>query len=732
MATERRVGKNPPEHFRREESPLRYDTGVYIGKIKNNIDPTRSGRLQVYIPDLSSNNENDPVNWRTVAYASPFIGMTTQPDNNKQNAFKKVKHTYGLWAVPPDIGNLVLCVFVMGDPNRGFWFACIPGQLGHHMLPGIAGSYNVDPAQIDDPVVKENYKNEPTVVAEFNENDPDANWTNFANLKKPIHEEQYKVYLEQGLQEDYVRGIVSSSSQRESPSFVFGMSTPGRPTLESLSNAATIEKAVAGEYNEQDYAVASRKGGHSFVMDDGNFQDKDRLVRLRTSSGHQIMMNDSEKILYIANSDGSVWIEMTAPGHLNIYAGNSVNIRAQGELNFHADKNINLNAGADIKISAGKSLQIQSQSMTLNAVSDLTMFGSAKTNLGSGGSLNLNSSGDTNVLGSAGVNITGSRVKLNDGYSGASIFSKPAPLKFNKLSDVGKQGRKWVNVDGALSTIVTVAPTHEPWILHSPTALSGATAANVSQVRAGGPDSGYIGSENGVTSGDPPSKDVPVVDCKSQGTPTDPGPVAAQRVGVKNPVNRSYLNRSDNPTVSEGIGPLSADQVRAYNTQIAWNESSWNYNADNRRGFLGKYQIGAAGLADLKYIKLDAYRLYGDRAVYYPTSWTGKDGINSKEDFLSNNGLQEKIMHEYTKLNYRYLTSNGAIKSGDDICTVAGMLGVAHLIGQGAAKNWRRSAAGQDGNGTTGTTYFNMGRYAVDVLAAPPTQVAQTNTAKTS
>ena len=77
-------------------------------------------------------------------------------------------------------------------------------------------------------------------------------------------------------------------------------------------------------------------------------------------------------------------------------------------------------------------------------------------------------------------------------------------------------------------------------------------------------------------------------------------------------------------------------------------------------------------------------------------------------------------MVKYLKLNYSNLRRIDAIKSEDNICTVAGMLSAAHLIGAGGAKKWRYSGSGSDANGTTATSYFNMGRYAVDVLAAAP------------
>lgn len=721
---DKRLGKKPAENYAREESAVRLDVGPYIGKIKNNLDPTRSGRLQVYIPDLSSGDEDNSDNWRTVAYASPFFGSTTQPDTNKQNAHKKVKHTYGMWSVPPDIGNLVLCIFVSGDPNRGFWFACIPNTLGHYMVPGLAGSTSVETGTIEDPKVSANYSGKPTVVSEFNENSDSVDWANFIQLKKPVHEDQYKIYLNQGLDEDYVRGIISSSSQRESPSYVFGISTPGRPHKDTADDPTFASRVKSGDIKETDYSVASRKGGHTFVMDDGNFQGKDRLIRLRSGGGHQILMNDAEDIMYIGNNTGSVWIELTGPGHLNIYSGNSVNIRAEQDINLHADRNINLNAGNSIQLNAGKNLQGQAQTVNLDASESTTVFGGGTLNLGSQGSLNATAGGTTNVVGNSGVNVSGATVKLNDGVSGTASFSRPSPLKSNSLSDTGKHGDKWASVDGALNTIVPIAPTHEPWSLHSGTTLSGITGAVVGTTgAAAGMAGGATGTGNGVTSGPAPTKDLPVVECKG-GKPADqldPGPKDAASQGVKKPVDRSYMLRADSPTVTEGIGPLSPIMVKALMTQIGWTESGCKYDVVNTIGYCGKYQFGAAALVETGHIKRDAYSLYGgNKAITIPSSWTGKDGINSKEDFLSNGPVQEKLMQFLLRTNYNNLVRNGGIKEGDDICTIAGMMAVAQLLGATGAKKWRMTGGGADAYGTTGAMYFNRGRYAVDVLATPP------------
>jgi len=731
---DKRIGKKPPDHFLREASSARLDSGPFIGKVKNNLDPTRSGRMDVWIADLGAGDEANPENWRTVSYASPFFGSTYQPDTTKTNSYSKVRHTYGFWAVPPDIGVFVLCTFVAGDPERGFWFACVPNTLGNHMVPGIAGSSNKDTSTLEDSSLLASI-DKTTIVAEFNENsEPD--WTNFPNIKKPVHEHQLKVLRAQGLEKDFIRGIISSSSQREMPSAVFGISTPGRPINDPTPDPDFQKKLVSGDLNPVDYAVAARRGGHQFVMDDGDLNDKDRLIRLRTAGGHQLLMNDSEKVIYIGNSNGSVWVELTGEGHLNIYSADSINVRAGVDLNFHADNNINFHAGQNINVSAGKTFVAQSPDINLNAVQGLTMYG-GQVNIGSDGGLNLNTNGVTSINGSAGTRITGAKVTLNEG--GTVGVARPTALKINKLSDTGKQGLVWKSVDGALETIVPIAPTHEPWKLHQniapvtqavvpaatavarPTVVVEPVATPVATPAATPAAAAPVDAKPAKVS--PLEKPIPIVECEGKGViaVADQGPKAAVGKPVTKPLNRKYLTRPDAPNPPAGIGPLPKSHTRAVFAQLAWSESTWNYTTVNELNYLGKYQMGAIALTTLGYIKNDAYKQYGNKAMNYTTSWTTKAntaGIASKEDFLNNPAFQEKVMMENTSFNYKSLVQKRAIKEGDDLCTVAGMICASHLIGAGAASTWRKTGEGSDANGTTGTDYFNMGRYAVDVLAA--------------
>lgn len=329
----------------------------YIGIVKNNLDPTRCGRLQVFVPELGG-NPDDPSNWRTVSYASPFMGYTSTELNasdvpDTKNGFSHVTHTYGMWMVPPDIGVEVIVIFIAGDPMRGYWLACVNSNLSRHMLPGMAGSINVDTTESNTSVTNSYTNGDQVPVVEFNENIP-ANQTdpNFYNIPKPIHEAQYAILKQQGLEKDNIRGTISSSSQRETPSHVFGISTPGRPLNDPADDPNYITNLNADAISEEYYRVKTRKGGHSFVMDDGAVLGTDQLVRLRTAAGHQILMHDTEQTVYVSHATGNSWIELSADGSINIYTKQGFNLRSQGNVNIHSDQDINMYARGNINMKA--------------------------------------------------------------------------------------------------------------------------------------------------------------------------------------------------------------------------------------------------------------------------------------------------------------------------------------------------------------------------------------------
>lgn len=470
MAIDSRIGNKVIKSQRREDAPgTRVDPYPYIGIVKNNLDPTRCGRLQVWIPDLGG-NENDPKNWRTVSYSSPYMGTTditkgAAKTPNKENKWNNTTHTYGMWMVPPDVGIEVICIFIAGDPLRGYWMGCVNSSISRFMIPAIASTDKFVTTGTSADVKETAQASGLAPVTEFNTHDPDAaQKPAFYTNPKPIHEPQYKILKEQGLDRDKIRGPITSSSQRESPSQVFGISTPGRPFPDNGADnpAAYKAKVQAGKLTEDDYRYTTRKGGHTFIMDDGNLVGEDQLVRLRTASGHQIMMNDTSNSLYINHSDGTSWIELAADGSIHVYAKAGINVRSEGTINFHTDKDFNINAANDINLKAGKRFQLNStNSFMLQNTLNIESTGQTEHKVGAG--YTLDASAKISLKAGGVIAVQGSKVLQNAGGTGSAKSVRA--ITVNSLADAARASATalWMPNPGALNTIVTIAPTHEPW-----------------------------------------------------------------------------------------------------------------------------------------------------------------------------------------------------------------------------------------------------------------------------
>jgi len=71
----------------------------------------------------------------------------------------------------------------------------------------------------------------------------------------------------------------------------------------------------------------------------------------------------------------------------------------------------------------------------------------------------------------------------------------------------------------------------------------------------------------------------------------------------------------------------------AFLSALGLRESSGRYDVENPWGYLGKYQMGEAALIDAGYYLQD-----GTAKNDWKGKWTGKDGVWSKEDYLSSPG----------------------------------------------------------------------------------------------
>jgi hypothetical protein len=340
---------------KKQQEFAEYSNGPYIGIIVNHLDNQKMGRLEVVLVRTGgANTELSDSAKIPVDYAPAFFGNTpytsTDPNNRLSSS---TQSSYGMWFVPPDVGSRVLIMFVEGNRSSGYWFACVPEPGINHMVPGIAASRNVELT----PQEKNKLGTDFVPVAEVNRKLKGQTKDDIDKIKKPLHPFTLRL-ASQGLLKDPIRGVTTSGARRNVPSSVFGISTPGPPVTGKNS-----KKAKVGPKNNTFEVPAERHGGTQFVMDDGYIGKDERtgaegildeLVRIRTRTGHQILLHNSSDLIYICNSRGTAWLEFTSDGKIDIFAADSVSIHSEEDFNFRADRDINMEAGNNVNIVAAR------------------------------------------------------------------------------------------------------------------------------------------------------------------------------------------------------------------------------------------------------------------------------------------------------------------------------------------------------------------------------------------
>lgn len=435
-----------------------------IGIVKNNVDPVRQGRIQVFIADLNGPDPDDSSSWTTVRFMSPFYGRTYGTSSNTGfGAYAENPVSYGEWHSPPDIGTEVVCIFVNGDPNYGFYIGCIPEPEALTMVPAI-GSVNTKVTMNSGEATGVAGATQLPVTNINVANTSVANSNNFLDEPKPVHSYVASILAQQGLIRDTTRGTITSSSQRETPSRVgWGVSTPGRPIYEGGYTDTNVIDAT--KTDPKSTKVTSRRPGHTFVMDDGDILGKDQLIRLRTSLGHQILMSDDGKCLFIIHANGQSWIELGAEGTIDMYSTNSVNIRTQGDLNLHADNNVNIQANKNINIKAKENLVVDAElDYSVRTGANYKQQTVANHTLKVDGQMSMNSAGDASYASTNATFINGSKVNLNTGATSLTPEAIKPLVQFVHTDTLFDREKGFIPAPGKLQSITSRAPAHQPWI----------------------------------------------------------------------------------------------------------------------------------------------------------------------------------------------------------------------------------------------------------------------------
>lgn len=539
MANNIQRSRGTPDQLKTDRGGASLINEPRIGIVKDTIDACRSGIIKVWISGLQqSNNPEDSATWIPVRYMSPFYGyLDSSSPGDTAGDFKNNPQSYGFWATPPDLGTEVICIFVNGSINQGYYIGCIPKVEIHNMVPAVApGSNRVQPNAQE----STSYGGAdvlPTTEINTNNNGINDSVT-FYDESRPVHSYQAAIYFQQGLIRDRVRGIISSSTYRETPSRVFGISTPGSEIYEGGFNNRTIKSAINSEKDPKKFKVIGRTGGHSLVMDDGDVEGNNQLIRLRSAGGHQITMSDDGQSLFIIHSNGQSWIEMNSEGAIDLFSTNSFNVRTLGDLNFHADQHINMHAGKDFRIKAN-TIGIEAETTYTNrAGTDMNTSTGKQYTVYASDVMAMQSSGEASYSSNgADVVIKGQNIQLNTRSPSVNAPEVPPNKPKNFPDTTFSQAKGWISSPGKLESITTRVTSHYP--MPDINGTSGGVAVSANLTAPSSPPEPPAATQ-GVLSAAPPIPEAP----------TSPSVVSANSNVVPETVN-ALPNNTNNALVSQ-------------------------------------------------------------------------------------------------------------------------------------------------------------------------------------
>lgn len=644
-----------------------------LGIVKNNIDSTRTGSIQVFIGTISGTKDpNDYRSWTTVRYLSTYFGrVTPTAGQTGLGTYVANPSSYGQWQSPPDIGTTVLCVFVNGDSGAGFYLGGVPEATALQMVPAIGAADNV---LFNSPEANTYGGATRLPVTNINTNNKDnADSTEYNNTARPVHSYSAGIMFQQGIIRDPVRGPISSSASREPASRVgWGVSTPGRPIYDGGYTDETLVKNL-DPGKAQNLKVIARRGGHSMVMDDGDIIGRDQLIRIRTALGHQILMSDDGQTLMILHSNGQSYIELGKEGTVDVYSTNSVNVRTQGDLNLHADQNVNIHAGEKLNIQA-KNIQVNSEeafqlragkSINAYALEDITAVATKGLSLAAGSEASMAAAGAAFV--------NGEKVNLNTGKTSVEAPLVPV-IPINAQTDTLFDKEKgFLAAPAKLLSIASRTPAHAPWAnagqgvdvktdLNASSQLPQAPSAAVAQT-----------NEQAAQMGEKPPEQATVASVPS----TAPSSGAVDS-GVTPAVMASVAT-------SAATG-AAASAVKTGASVVA--------DATGGSCVAGAYAMTASQMSDGGALKPGSATLInamgqktGNITQSYPSSvFTGAAGAKSITNFAQNVNAQTGTMNNLMQKSQTALTVSGVISGREAPGMVAGLVTSSAVVGIAATR----------------------------------------------
>lgn len=457
---------------------------ISVGRVMDTNDPNQMGRIRVYIPSLDRNTSlvgDLPF----AIYCSPFGGhQQVQSRGPTTSAYTIGPVAYGFFSVPK-VGTDVVIAHFDGNPQYRVWFGALQGMYLSHTLPHGRFTFNnpASPGELDGPLSSTESPIQPqygnltgayTRTSAVASNDGATSTQPRVNFEYRTRGIDYQAAAlgpgELTAPDQTISAVADdrgySFTEEDGTKFKNGNFTQGYAQSRIEPNVpadpALVESGV--NYDPQVYCLTT-PGFHAWSMDD---RPENCRIRFRTSSGHTIILDDTNERIYIATAQGNNWVEMDQDGSVDVYSARRVSIHAAMDVNIKTEGTFRVDAATGVHIHSGGDTRITTAGNT-------EILTTGDINVENQGNIGIQSNGNINVLASSILNLSsGSDTNFNTGGVGA--WTTASSLNFNANGQLLATATQ-IELNGPTAATAAMAsptiakesylnnrvPEHEPW-----------------------------------------------------------------------------------------------------------------------------------------------------------------------------------------------------------------------------------------------------------------------------
>lgn len=403
---------------------------VTIGYVVDTNDPRQMGRVRALCSAWGDTPDTKVKDLPWAMYVSPFAGMTIQNPRGSDLEPNPASIAYGSWNIPK-VGSYVIVGAIDGDPSLRYWSGCIQPESMTHTMPH--GRYLWEESENglpDGPVDSGENPIEPlysNMTEQFTDQDSKVSGTP-SDPRKNMEwrtrgtDTQVSALAGQDVNslntvfteiKDHTLGEFTTITQENGEDFL--VRGPGY----SISHIEGRKKFKTTGFNYDSHTYSwTTPGFHSISMDDRFWNTR---MRLRTTSGNQVILDDTNERIYVSTAKGKTWVELDQVGNVDIYADRNVSVNAKGDINYsteqtfrvkakegihmHTDGEYRVRANDKISFNSGTTLHITSE--------DTDIMTNKQTSIQSGANLVFDTGQTTSFNSSSDFIVTASTVNLN-------------------------------------------------------------------------------------------------------------------------------------------------------------------------------------------------------------------------------------------------------------------------------------------------------------------------------